>query len=181
MTVDRDQKYQEKGEAAVNMLCQLKQRYQLNKGHDKIAIPAAEEVHYVSTDPLLEYMSFGADISDRVVKIWVATLLGGIFRLHQHTKNLLKYVHKNSNYGHLVTMPSYDTQDIFQELQETKTGLTKFVFICLVVRRKIRCIWHNTCQSIFLINMKMKQFFATSQCGLSVRTFMKPESVALIN
>ena len=44
MTVDIDQKYQEKVEAAVSMICHLKQRYQLNKGHYKIAIPAVEEV-----------------------------------------------------------------------------------------------------------------------------------------
>ena len=44
MTVDTDQKYQEKVEAAVNMICQLKQRYQLNKGHYNIAVPAVEEV-----------------------------------------------------------------------------------------------------------------------------------------
>ena len=34
MTVYIDKKYQEKVEAAAKMLCQLKQRYQLNKGHD---------------------------------------------------------------------------------------------------------------------------------------------------
>ena len=33
-TVDIDQQYQEKVEAAANMLCQLKQRDQPNKGHD---------------------------------------------------------------------------------------------------------------------------------------------------
>ena len=32
MTVDTDQKYQEKVEAAANMICQPKQRYHLNKG-----------------------------------------------------------------------------------------------------------------------------------------------------
>ena len=44
MTVDRNQKYQVNVEADVSMICQLKQIYQLNKGHYKIAIPAAEEV-----------------------------------------------------------------------------------------------------------------------------------------
>ena len=53
MTVDIDQKYQEKVEAAAKMLCQLKQRYQLNKGHNEMAIPAVEEVLHVSSYPLL--------------------------------------------------------------------------------------------------------------------------------
>ena len=46
-TVDTDQKYQEKVEAAVNMLCQLKQRDRINKGHEEMDIPAVEEVSYV--------------------------------------------------------------------------------------------------------------------------------------
>ena len=41
-TVDTYQKYQEMFEAAFNMLSQMKQRYQLNKGHDDMAIPAVE-------------------------------------------------------------------------------------------------------------------------------------------
>ena len=38
MTVDTDQKHQESFEAAANMLCQMKQRYELNKGHGKMDI-----------------------------------------------------------------------------------------------------------------------------------------------
>ena len=38
MTVNTDQKYQEKGEAAGNILYQMKQRDQLNKGYDKVPI-----------------------------------------------------------------------------------------------------------------------------------------------
>ena len=53
MTVDTDQKYQEKVEAAANMLCRLKQIYQLNKVHDYMAIPEVEEVSHVSRCPLL--------------------------------------------------------------------------------------------------------------------------------
>ena len=44
MTVDPDQKYQEKVEAAANVLCQMIQRDQLNKGHGNITIPDVEEV-----------------------------------------------------------------------------------------------------------------------------------------
>ena len=41
-TVDTYQEYQEIVEAAFNMLSQMKQRYQLNKGHENMAIPAVE-------------------------------------------------------------------------------------------------------------------------------------------
>ena len=49
MTVHTDQKYQEKVEAADNMLFQLKQIYKSNKGHNNMDIPAMEEVLCVST------------------------------------------------------------------------------------------------------------------------------------
>ena len=42
MTVDIDQKYQEKVESAVNMIFRLKQRGRLNKLHDKISLPDVE-------------------------------------------------------------------------------------------------------------------------------------------
>ena len=53
MTLDTYQKYQEKVEAAANMLIQLKQIDHLNKGHDKMDIPSVEEVPHVSSYPLL--------------------------------------------------------------------------------------------------------------------------------
>ena len=49
------------------MLCQMKQRDQLNKGHYKMAIPDAEEVFHVSIYPLQQYMGFYTDISDKVI------------------------------------------------------------------------------------------------------------------
>ena len=45
MNVDTDQKYQEKVEAAANMICQLKNIYQINKKHEKMDIPDVEEVN----------------------------------------------------------------------------------------------------------------------------------------
>ena len=75
MTVDTNQQYQEKVESAANMLCQLKQRDQPNKGHDEMSIPAVEEVVRVSSYPLLEYMGFGTDISDGVAKMRKANIL----------------------------------------------------------------------------------------------------------
>ena len=69
-----------------------------------MAITAVEEFLHVSIYPLLEYMVFGTDIYDGVAKMRVATLLGGIFRLHQCTKNPLKYVHINLKYENLVAI-----------------------------------------------------------------------------
>ena len=122
-TVDTDQKFQEKVEAAANMVFQPKQRYQINQVHDYMAVPSLCEFLYVSSYPLLESMGFDTDISDGVVKMRAATLLGKILRLHQHTKNWLKYAHKNSNYRHLVAITASITRNRFQELQETKSGL----------------------------------------------------------
>ena len=56
MTVDTDQKYQEKFEAAANIIFQ--KIYQINKLYDYMAIPAVEEVTYVSSYPLLESVDF---------------------------------------------------------------------------------------------------------------------------
>ena len=75
MTVDTYQKYQENVEAASNMLCQMKQRYQIVKGGDEIAIPSMEEVLHVSIYPLLDSMGFDTDIYDEVAKRMSATLL----------------------------------------------------------------------------------------------------------
>ena len=67
-TVDTDQKYQEKVEAAANMLCQLKQRDKANKGHDEQATPAVEEFLHMSSYPLLESMGFDDYIYDGAAK-----------------------------------------------------------------------------------------------------------------
>ena len=53
VTVDTDQKYQEKVESASNMLCQLKQRDRINTGHDEMAIPDLEGVFHVYSYPLI--------------------------------------------------------------------------------------------------------------------------------
>ena len=53
MTVYTDQKYQEKVEASANMLCQLKQRYHINRENDNMDIPAVGGVSHVSSYPLI--------------------------------------------------------------------------------------------------------------------------------
>ena len=111
MTVYKDQKYQEKFEASDNMIFQLKQRNQFNKGHEKMTITAVEEVSHVYIYPLLETMGFDADIFYEVKKRLASTLLGEIVRLHQHNKNMLKYFHTISKYGHLVSIPASYIQE----------------------------------------------------------------------
>ena len=111
MSVDTYKKHQEIFEAAANLICKLKQIYKLNNGHDEISIPALEEFSHVPSYTLLESMGFGTDFSDRVAKIMSATLLGGILRLYQRTKNTMKYVHKNLKYRCLVSIPAYENQE----------------------------------------------------------------------
>ena len=94
MTVDNDQKYQEKFEAAAKMLFQLKQIDHLNKVHGDMAIPSVEKVLHVSSYPLLEPMGFYTDISDGVTKMRAATPLGYIARIHQRTKSAELCPHK---------------------------------------------------------------------------------------
>ena len=72
-----------------------------------------EEVAHVSSYPLLESMGFDTGISDGFVKKRAATLLVEIVRLHQCTKNPLKFFHTNSKYGNLVEITDYDTREYF--------------------------------------------------------------------
>ena len=95
------------------MPCQLKQRDQLNKGHEMMDTPALEEVLHVSSYPLLESMGFDNDIYYGVVKMRAATILGDIVSLNQCIKNPLKYVQTKSKYGHLVAIIDYDTHESF--------------------------------------------------------------------
>ena len=71
-----------------------------------MGISPVEEVLHVFSYPMIESMGFETDISDGVKKMRAATILGDIFCLHQHTKNMLKYVHTNSKYGHLIAIPA---------------------------------------------------------------------------
>ena len=93
--MDTDQNYQENFEAAANMLFQLKQRDQINKVNDEMDIPPVEEVVCVYSYPLLESIGFDTDVSDGVAKMRAVTLLREIVRLHQCTKNPLKYIYTN--------------------------------------------------------------------------------------
>ena len=58
-------------------------------------------------------MSFDTDVSGGVEKLRVATHLGEFVRTHQLTRNLLNYVHTNSNYGHIVEITASETQESF--------------------------------------------------------------------
>ena len=63
------------------MLCKLKHRYNLNKGHDDMATLNVGNVLNVSNYPLLESIGFDTDIYYGVAKMRAATLLGDIFLL----------------------------------------------------------------------------------------------------
>ena len=54
-----------------------------------------------------------------------ANILGDIVRLHQCTKNILKYVHTNSKYGHIVAMSASDTQESFSRYARDKGWVDK--------------------------------------------------------
>ena len=122
MTVETDQTYQETVEETANMLCRMKQRddhlvilflvFHINKWYNDMSLPNLGEVTNVYRYHLLEYIGFGTGIYDRDKKMRVATLLGDILRLHQCTKNSLKYVYKISHCGHVVAIPSF-TQESF--------------------------------------------------------------------
>ena len=127
MIVDTYQKYQEKFEVAANMIHQLKKRYQLNKGHEYMDIPDVEEVSHVSIYHMPESMGFDTYISVGVSKMRAATLLGEVDRLNQCTKNPLKYVHKNSKYGHLVAIPYSGTQESFSRSTRDKGWVDKII------------------------------------------------------
>ena len=130
ITVDTDQKYQEEVEAASNIFFQTKQRDHIHKGHDKMAKTYVDEFLHVSSYPILESMGFDTGISDGVTKMRAATLLGDIFRLHQRTKNSLKYVHTYSKYGNLVAIPASDTQEKLSISARDKGWVDK-ILLCL--------------------------------------------------
>ena len=64
-----------------------------------------EEVSHMNIYPLLYSMGFDTNISDGFVKMRAFTILGEIVRLHQQTKNPLKYVHTNLKHGNIVAIP----------------------------------------------------------------------------
>ena len=73
-------------------------------------------------------MGSEADISDGVAKIRPDTILGEIVCLHQHTANPLKYVHKNSKYGHLVAITDSDNYELFSRSEIDKVWVDKILF-----------------------------------------------------
>ena len=72
-------------------------------------------------------MGFQIYVSDGVAKMRAAILLGDIVRLHQRTKNLLKYVHIKSKYGNLVAIPASDTQEFFSGAARDKGWVNKIL------------------------------------------------------
>ena len=72
-------------------------------------------------------MGIDTDISDGVAKMRAETLLGEIFRPHQRTKNLPKYSHTNSKYGHLVAVLASDTHEYLSRAVRDKGWVDKIL------------------------------------------------------
>ena len=124
-----------------------------------------EEVLHVYRYPLIESMGFDTDIYDGFEKMRAATILGEIVRLHQCTKNTLKYVHNNSKYGHLVSITASNNQESFSRAVRDKVWLDEILLIFQIERRKIKWPWNNTCQSICLRNTNVKKNFPLLNVG----------------
>ena len=77
---------------------------------------------------IIESMGFDIDISDGFAKMRAANILGEIVRLHQHTKNPLKYVDTNSKYGHIVAIPASDTNESFSGAARYKGWVDEIIF-----------------------------------------------------
>ena len=56
-----------------------------------------------------------------------ATILEGIVWLHQLTKNPLKYVHTNSNYGYIVVIIDSDNWGFFSRYARDKGWVDKII------------------------------------------------------
>ena len=158
-----------------NMICQLKQRDNTNKGNDYMDVPSVEEVSRMTIYPLIEYMGFGTDVSDGVAKMRAATILGDIFHLHQHTKNLLKDVHTNSKYGHIFSIPASDTQESFSRSAREKVWVDKILLHSSGRKDENKAAMAQYLSKYLFDNYQDERNFSTSQGGLPVSTSMKPE------
>ena len=83
-------------------------------------------------------MGFDTDISDGVAKMRSATILGGIFRPHQRTKNPLNYFHTNSKYGNSVAIRDSDTQETFQRDARDKGWVDEILIHSLGEKEEIK-------------------------------------------
>ena len=132
-----------------------------------MAISDVEEVRHVSSYLLIESMGFDTDIYDGVTNIRASTILGDIVHLHQRTKNPLKYVHKNSKYGHIVTIPDYDTQESFSRAARDKVWVEKIILHLSGGKEEsnVAMSQYMSQYSICLRNMNMKKKFPLLNVG----------------
>ena len=120
-------------------------------------------------------MGFDTFISDGVVKIRAATLLGDIFCLHQRTKNMLKYFHTKSKYRHIVAIPYSDTQNSFSRAVRDKGSVDKIILHFSVRKEENKLAIEKYLSKHFFEKYEDEVIFAASQFGLPVSTSMKPE------
>ena len=156
------------------MLCQLKSIYQINKGHDEVSIPAVEEVSHVSIYPHLESMGFDTDIFDGVVKIRAAIILREIVCLHQYTKNILKYVHTNSKYGHLFAIPPSETQDFFSRDAKDKVWVDEILLRLSGGKEENKVAMAQYLSKYLFDKYEDEEIITAYKCGLPVSTSMWP-------
>ena len=107
----------------------------------------------------------GFDIYDGVAKTRSATLLGYIVRLYQHTKNPLKYVHTNSKYGHIVAIPSSDTQELFLIAVLNKVWVDKMFIHLSCGKEENKEPMAQYLSKYLLRNMKTKQLYPPLNVG----------------
>ena len=102
------------------------------------------------------------------------TLFGDIFRLHQCTKKPLKYVHTNSNYGHLVSIPASDTQEFFSRAARYKYWVDQICIHLSGSKEENKVSMAQYLSKYYFEKYEDEATFSTSKCGLPVRTSMKP-------
>ena len=106
-----------------------------------------------------------------------STLLGEIVCLHQHTKNPLKYVYTNSNYGHLVAMTASVTHESFSRATIYKGWVDKILLHLSVGKEENKMAMAQNLLKYLFDKYEDEAFFSASQCGLPISNSMKPEYI----
>ena len=101
-----------------------------------------------------------------------------IVRLRQRTKSPLKYVHTSSKYGHIFAIPASDTQELFSRAERDKDWVDKIIFHLSGGKEENKVSMAQYLSKYFFEKYEDEAIVSASQCGLSVRTSMNPESAA---
>ena len=118
-------------------------------------------------------MDLDTDISDGVAKMRAATLLGEIVRLHQCTKNLLKYVQKNQSMGILLQYQLL-THRNFSSSARDKDWVEDIILHYSGGKEGNKVAMAQYLSKYFFKKYEDEAIFSASKCGFSVRTSVKP-------